>query len=155
MFNISGINSAHTGNHNLTHYPDNLPLRCYKYFNILVIFCYYHICTLLCRRQIQKIQKKSLLLLYIALLRVIISKMHGDFLEQGRSYMWLHIFVLYDIDFNIMSRLGRVCCLSKLQHIKPLALPDRAQGPARFIGGTSRTSPPHCHPPGLVQFERH
>lgn len=38
VYNDSSNNSILTGNHNLTHYPDNPPLRCYKFLHSFVIF---------------------------------------------------------------------------------------------------------------------
>ena len=38
VYNDSSDNSILTGNHNLTHYPDNPPLRCYKFLYSFVIF---------------------------------------------------------------------------------------------------------------------
>lgn len=87
MYNTSSNNSVHTGNHNLTHYPDNLPLRCYKYFNALFcnFFFYYLICTLLSRRQIQKFQKTPSLSYISFWMGLLLASSMGTFCTNAEA----------------------------------------------------------------------
>ena len=81
VYNDSSDNSILTGNHNLTHYPDNPPLRCYKFLYSFVIFPIFMIFA----KYLYKRLKRLSIFLYISFNGVITSKLHRSFWNKAEA----------------------------------------------------------------------